>query len=259
MLPLAAFARAGFRRYSAYRQATWAAIFTNSVFGFLRTYVLLATVGAAGSTAGYSRAQLGTFVWVGQGIIGVVQLWGWTELADRVRTGDVATDLLRPVDPLWAFYAGDLGRAGHAAMTRLVVPVAVGAAFFGLYVPHEVGSYPLFAVSVALAVTVSFALRYLVNLSSFWLTDIRGFTMAFATGSFVFSGLGVPVTFFPGWARTLIWATPFPAMVQVPLDVACERSSALAVAGQAAWAAGLLGTAFALQRRGVHRLVVQGG
>src|SRR5689334_22876093 len=60
-----ALCRAGFHRYATYRQATLAAIFTNSVFGFLRTYVLLAAFGARVAVTGYDRAQLTTFVWVG--------------------------------------------------------------------------------------------------------------------------------------------------------------------------------------------------
>ena len=41
-----ALAGSGFRRWSTYRQATAAACFTNTVFGFLRAYVLLAVVAA---------------------------------------------------------------------------------------------------------------------------------------------------------------------------------------------------------------------
>jgi ABC-2 type transport system permease protein len=37
----------GFRRYATYQQATIAEAATNTVFGFLRCYVLLAVAGAA--------------------------------------------------------------------------------------------------------------------------------------------------------------------------------------------------------------------
>jgi len=35
-------ARVGYRRYATYRGATIAGVFTNTVFGFLRAYVLIA-------------------------------------------------------------------------------------------------------------------------------------------------------------------------------------------------------------------------
>lgn len=70
-----ALAVAGFRRYATYRQATVAAVVTNSVFGFLRLAVMLAVIDAgARAVAGYDAARLATFVWAGQGLIGVVLL-----------------------------------------------------------------------------------------------------------------------------------------------------------------------------------------
>ena len=74
-----AIARAGFRRYGTYRIALVAAMFANVVFGFLRCSVLL-TVAGSGTGLGYSGRQLVTYVWVGQGLIGVVLLWMQPEL-----------------------------------------------------------------------------------------------------------------------------------------------------------------------------------
>src|SRR5262249_55011326 len=114
----AALAAAGFRRYATYRQATVEAIVHNTVFGFLVFRIMLAVLDAGGRTvAGYDAPQLATFVWAGQGLIGVVLLWSLPDLAERIRTGDVVTDLLRPIDPVWQQLAADLGRAGYAALT----------------------------------------------------------------------------------------------------------------------------------------------
>jgi ABC-2 type transport system permease protein len=123
-----ALAWSGFRRYATYRQAAVAGAVTNVVFGFLRLYVLLAVAASAvgGRPAGYDPQQLATYVWAGQGLLAVTLLWGWTELADRIRSGDVAADLLRPVHPVIGYLAPDLGRAGHAILTRFVPPLAVG-------------------------------------------------------------------------------------------------------------------------------------
>ena len=118
--------------------------------------------------------QLATYVWVGQGLLSVVAFWGWTELADRIRSGDVAADLLRPVPPVTSYLAADLGRAAHAMATRFVPPLIVGLIFFPLYVPSRWWTVPLFAVSVVLAVVASFACRFLVNATAYWLHDARG-------------------------------------------------------------------------------------
>ena len=253
---------AGFRRYSTYRQATVAGVFTNIVFGFLRCYVLLAVArGTGGQAAGYSAAQIATYVWVTQGLIATVGMWGDNVLADRIRTGDVVADLLRPVPPVLSYLATDLGRAGFAALTRFVAPIVVGALAFHLYAPRHPQTYPLFAVSVLLAVVISFACRYVVNAAAYWLLDSRGPQLAWMLVSNVLSGLYFPLAFLPGWLYlTVWWGTPCPSLLQGPVDVLVERRPAAGIlALQAVWAGVTLAAAAYVQRRGERRMVVQGG
>jgi viologen exporter family transport system permease protein len=263
---IAALAAAGFRRYATYRQATAASIFTNSVFGFLRCYVLLAVAKSTASltAGGYAQDQLATYCWASQGLLGMVMLWGWTELGDRIRTGDVVSDLMRPLHPVISYLAVDLGRAAHAATTRFVLPMVTGAIFFDLYDPRRIATYPLFVVSAALGVVVCFACRYLVNAAGFWLLDIRGIMMIWTFGTAVLTGLAFPLHFLPSGLVTALWVlTPFPSIMQAPLDVLVEHGSAPVqlgvIAGQAAWAAVLLGICWHVQRRAERRLVIQGG
>jgi ABC-2 type transport system permease protein len=256
----------GFRRYATYRQATVAGAFTNVVFGFLRCYVLLAVAnGAAGGRpGGYDQRQLATYVWVGQGLLTVVAFWGWTDLSDRIRTGDVAADLLRPVHPVIGYLAPDLGRAGHGILTRFVPPLLVGALFFPLYAPGRWITVPLFALSVLLAVVGSFGCRYLVNASAYWLHDARGPILLWTLASGVLAGLYFPLRLLPGWLTVTLWvATPLPGLLQTPLDVLVERDPPALQAGlvaiQAIWAAVLLAWCAVVQRRAERKLVVQGG
>jgi ABC-2 type transport system permease protein len=207
-----ALAAAGFRRYATYREAMVAAVVTNSVFGFLRVAVMLAVLDAGAPTvAGYNEPQLVTFVWAGQGLIGVVLLWAPLDLAERIRSGDVVTDLLRPIDPVWQMLAADLGRAGYAAVTRFVGPVAAGALVFELYAPRRPVTYALFVCSALLATVVCFGCRYLVNSAAYWLLDARGPNTFWTLASGILGGLYFPVWFFPdALAAALTVLTPFP-------------------------------------------------
>lgn len=260
-----ALASAEFHRYATYRQAMIGGIFTNIVFGAMLVAVMTAVADAGGGRpGGYSATQLVTFVWVGQGLLNVVWLWGWKELADRVASGDVAADLLRPVDPLTAYAAADLGRAAQALLGRLLVPVLFGLVFYSMYLPRHAVTYALFAASVVAATLVSFAGRYLVNLAAFWMLDVRGPVTLWTLAVGVLSGSYFPLRFLPEWAEWLLWCgTPFPSIFQIPLDIAVERTAgataAATVALQLAWAALLFVVCAAVQRRAVNRLVVQGG
>ena len=266
VLTFGALAWSGFRRHATYRQATVAGAFTNVVFGFLRCYVLLAVADAVvdGRPGGYGAAQLATFVWVGQGLLAVVAIWGWSELADRIRTGDVSADLLRPVHPVLGYLAPDVGRAGHSLLARFFPPLVVGAIFFDLYLPGRWFTVPLFAISMLLAVVGSFACRFLVNAVAYWLHDARGPLVLWTLGSGVLAGLYFPLRFLPDPLAVALWvATPFPGLLQTPLDVLVERDPAPLQAGlvvlQAVWAAVLLGCCVVVQRRAERRLVAQGG
>jgi ABC-2 type transport system permease protein len=118
-------------------------------------------------------------------------------------------------------------------------------------------------VSLALAVTVSFAFRFLFNLAAFWLLDYRGVGVLAMVVSTFFSGQTVPIAFFPDWLETLAWAMPFAAMVQAPIEVFLEHVSGLELAGllalQAFWAGALLLLGRLVLAAGTRRLVIQGG
>lgn len=257
--------RSGFRRHATYRQATVAGAVTNTVFGFLRCYVLLAVAaGAGGVAAGYRGDQLATYVWFGQGLLAVVLLWGWSDLADRIRTGEVATDLLRPVHPVTLYLATDLGRASHALLFRFLPPVLVGLLVFDLHLPARPATWPLFAAGMLLAVVTCFGCRFLVNATAYWLLDIRGVNMLWLVCSGVLGGLFFPLRFLPDpVAAALYLGTPFPTIIQIPLDVLVERDGPAVQTGlvgvQAVWAGLVLASCRAVQRRAERKLVIQGG
>lgn len=264
MRTYAELARASFRRYSTYRLAIVAGVFTQSVFGFIRIGVLFAAIGTAGGTlAGYTVRSASTYVWLGQALLAPVALFGWSELADRVKSGEIAVDLARPADLQLSWWAADLGRAFFQLLTRGVPPIVIGALTVGLALPGSWTAYPLGAVSLFLAVSVSFLLRYLANLAAFWVLDVRGFIALYFVVAGPLSGLFVPIDFLPGWLRTLAYATPFPATLQFPIDVLSGRvldAGALDRLGaQLCWLVGLAVLGRVVLWRATRKLVVQGG
>ena len=66
-----------------------------------------------------------TYVWLAQAMLAAVSAFGRSDSGERIRRGDVATDLIRPVHPLRARLAFDYGRALYH--TICVVHIAIGA------------------------------------------------------------------------------------------------------------------------------------
>ena len=258
--PYPQLARAGFQRYATYRQAALAGLTTNTVFGLLRASVLVAVLAQRGPVGGCDIATAVTYVGLGQGLLNVVNLWSDRELAGRVRTGDIVIDLGRPWDLQTALLATDLGRAGYAVLMRMVPPMVFGAVFFPFRWPEHPATLALFVVSMALGTAVSFGIRFLLNLSAFWLLDARGVISVWGTVGGLLSGLILPLAWFPAWAQAVLAWTPFPALFQMPIDVFTERGDPLGILGhQLFWAAALFALGRVALTRGTRRLVVQGG
>jgi ABC-2 type transport system permease protein len=261
-----AVARRSFRRYSTYRAATLAGIFTNCVFGAIISYTYIAVWKQNPTAGGYDVKDAVTYAWLGQAMIMTVAVWsgGATDdLAARIKTGDVAIDLYRPVSLLGWYLASDLGRAFYHLLTRGLAPTIVGGILFDLRYPAGPGTCAAFCVSVVLAVTVSFGIRMLVSASAFWLLDDTGAKSLTAIFSMFFSGLVVPLVLFPGWTRDVATALPWAAYLQVPANIWLgEYSSAgvwRALGFQALWTVVLIGACRLVLARANHRVVVQGG
>jgi ABC-2 type transport system permease protein len=261
-----AVATRAFRRYSTYRAATLAGIFTNSVFGVIYSYAYLAIWAANPDAGGYDAVDAVTFVWLGQALLMTVALFGGgstEDLAERIRTGDVAIDLYRPVGLIGWYLASDLGRAAYHLLSRGLAPLAVGLLLFDLTLPVSPLNALAFAVSLPLAVTLSFTVRFLVACSGFWLLDSSGLRIMSLAFALFFSGMTLPLVLFPGWLGTVAEAMPFAGFLQVPADLWLGRhegAEILVYLGfQAGWIVVLLACCSLVLRAATRKVVLQGG
>lgn len=256
------------RRYAAYRVGALSEAVTNTVFGFLRAYILIALWHARPALGGYDVADAVTFCFLTQALIGPVQIFGGMELSERIRTGDVAIDLYRPVDLQGWWLADDLGRAAFALAFRSVPPLLAGILVFHLHPPGP-GRWAEFAVAVLFAILVGFSVRYVAALCVFWLHDDRGVQAVSLVTALFFSGMLLPLVVFPGVLGTVADHLPWAALIQVPADVFLGRAGYFGLHGaaglvaaygfQAGWAAVLLAAGRMLTIAARRKLVIHGG
>ena len=257
-----ALSRRAFRRYSTYRGATVGGLLTNTAFGFMRGYVLLALYRSRPNAGGWDATDAITYIWLTQAILMTVAMWGWNELGDRVRTGSIATDLVRPLDIQWGLLAEDYGRAAYQLLARGVVPLATGAVFFDLRIPQDPRIWLAFLASLAIGTGVSFGVRFIANAAAFWIIETRGINIAYSIAVNLLSGFIIPVVLFPGWLRSLSRFLPFASVIQTPIEVFLGKHGVFPIgtlAVQALWLVALLGLGRLVLRAGTRHLVVQGG
>jgi ABC-2 type transport system permease protein len=254
---------AGFRRQSTYRLAAFGGLVANTTFGFLKVAILFAAVRAAGGELeGYDVGAVSAYVWISQAMLGSVNLFGRTDLADRIRDGDVAVDFLRPVDLQGAFVATEVGRSLFAFLPRGLPTLAIGVVVIGVPWPGA-PALGLGLLSLLLAITVSATTVYLVAVAGFWMVETRGLQLLYMIVSGFFAGLFLPIWFFPDWLVVTVNLTPFPSMMMYPTDILSGRvgvgGGLVHLGAQVFWLALTLAAGQALTRRGRHRLEVQGG
>jgi ABC-2 type transport system permease protein len=256
---------AGFRRQSAYLLAAFGGLVANTTFGLLKVAILFATVRAAGGhLQGYDVAQMSTYIWISQGLLGSINMSGRVDIADRIKSGDVAVDFLRPLDVQGAAVTTEVGRALFNLIPRGLPSVLIGGVFVGMALPSDPSAYLLGAVSILLAIAVSAATVYvLVAVPGFWIVETRGLQILYMVVSGFLAGLFVPIWLFPGWLEVVAQATPFPATMMYPVDVISGRAAGVdalvLVVVQLAWLIGVAALGQVLTRAGRHRLEVQGG
>jgi ABC-2 type transport system permease protein len=156
--------------------------------------------------------------------------------------------------------ANDLGRAVFQLAGRGVVPFLVGMACFPLAVPGDALTWAAGLVAVLLGMLVSFALRFLLALSAFWLLDGTGETQMVWLAGFFCSGMLLPLNVFPGELGRVVRVLPWSSLLQAPADVLLGHADPLATyAFQGAWAVVLLAAGRLVTAVAVRRVVVQGG
>jgi ABC-2 type transport system permease protein len=257
-------AKKSFQRQVAYRTATLAGLITNMFFGVLRASILIAVYNAqTSSVPDYSVRDAITYTGMTQAFIGAVALWGWFDMIKSIKSGEVASDLARPYDYYNFWLAQDLGRGLYQLFTRGALGMVIFIVFFGAAVPTSLEQWSLFALSTLLALLLSFSWRFLASSIAFWTTDAVGWMRIASFGILLPTGFMIPLAFMPAWLQALCYLTPFPGMMNTPVDIYLGRATgerALILIGlQAFWLIVLMAAGRLAAYAGRRKLTIQGG
>ncbi len=256
-------AKKSFQRQIAYRAATLAGLVTNVFFGILRGSVMVALYGATQTIAGYSLRDAVTYTGLVQALIGAIALWGWYDMIRSLKSGEVATDLSRPFDYYNFWLAQDLGRSLFQLITRSVITMSVFVIFFGASTPNSIEQWAFTIVTVVLALLLSFGWRFLVSTLGFWAVNATGYARLAYFAVLFPSGFAVPLAFMPGWLQAVCNVTPFPSIINTPVEIYLGHARGVEAMGliglQTVWLAVLVALGRWAAEAGRRKLTIQGG
>lgn len=250
---------AGFRRQSRYVASLAVGVAANVFFGIIRSSLFVSLYRQRESVAGLDVTAVLTYVWVLQVVFGVVFVtWIW-EFADSVRSGDFASELVKPGAVLGRLLAVDLGRVTFALLTRGLPQLVVAGLLLDLRLPTTPAGLVMLAFSFVLCAIAASEVRFLFGSLSFWTPDYRGWwTMLFGFMWFA-GGFLIPVEFFPGGLRWIGEHGPLAGLLAMPVRVATGRGAPSALALQAFWVVVAALACHAVMATAERRMVVHGG
>jgi ABC-2 type transport system permease protein len=252
-----------FRLQLTYRTANLAGLLTNFFFGLLRAAVLIAFYDTRTEVAGLSLSGAITFTGLSQATIAYLSAFGLWDIMNSVYSGDVGSDLLKPMSYFTFWLGRDLGRAIANFLLRSLTIMLGYALVFDIALPHSVGDWLALSVALIFSMLLSFSYRFLINLAAFWTPDARGVGRLAYSLLWFLSGFLMPLDFFPEWFVRLCNLTPFPSMVNTIIKVYLSEMTGLelfhALGQQLLWIIILFVAGQLVLRAGVRRLVIQGG
>lgn len=160
------------------------------------------------------------------------------ELAERFRSGEISVDLIRPVSLKWYQFFSQLGDNLFCFLAEGIWLILIYRLVWKVAFPPA-GTLAVFGISTMLGIVLIFSIQYFLGLLVFWMKD-GTYTRMISDALFIlFSGLDIPLWFYPEWLRQVCVFLPFRYVVFEPAAVFLQKYSLrqeLAVlAGQVFW------------------------
>ena len=189
------------------------------LFPLVMMVVWLAIVDEAGPAAGWDRADFVSY-YVGVAMVNHLTfawvVWNWDE---DIRTGQLSTKLLKPLDPFHHLLSEQLG--WKLFILLVIFPVVAVIAWLSPTI-----SYPLTpgrTAACVLSVVAGFALSMLMGSTfgvlAFWSTQTHNlYSLWIGVGQFL-SGWIAPLPLFPASIRRVAYLLPFRSALGFPVGI----------------------------------------
>lgn len=250
-----------------YRAAALGGIATQFTWGFLYLLMFQAFYRSDPSAIPMPFEQLASYVWLQQGFLMLYMTFRWDgTIVDGIVNGNIAYDLVRPVDTYGMWLSRDLATRFSGALLRFI-PIAIITPFlpsiYKLRGPINLTAFLLFVVSLALTTLLASSLimlQYAIISKTLSPLGIRHISIALID---FLSGALIPIPFFPDWFRPIAEFLPFASLQDAPFRIYIGHitggEAIYRVCLQLFWIVIITAISKLMLSRSLKRVVVQGG
>jgi ABC-2 type transport system permease protein len=258
-----AFARVGFINTLAYRLRYYTGVVTYFIYVSVYYFIWKAIYAHSASIEGFDFTHMLTYIGVGW----IIRSFYFNnidqELAYQVVEGRLAMDLIKPVNIQWMYVSR---AAGESVFRLALLTIPTALVLFWVYPlrrPASVGHAGAFALSVSLSFLIVAAINFAVGTFALRLQSILGLMRAKFFLLELFSGLLLPITFFPHAAQKILSLMPFEYISYIPMLIYLGELNGIALARailiQIGWVAVLFAIGDGLWRWSTRKVIIQGG
>lgn len=263
MRPYLAIFGARFRALLQYRAAALAGLATQSFWGYVRVMIFTAFYAASTAPQPLTLPEVLTYVWLTQALLLVLPWRPDPDVEQLVRSGNVAYELVRPVDLYGLWFARAVAQRIAPALLRCLPMVVVAYAFLELSAPAGAAAALAFASSLVATVALAAALTTLLSVSVLYTISGGGARVFMVAVVNLLSGSIVPLPLLPDWLQVIANVLPFRGLMDTPFRLYMGHmppaDAALALGHQLAWTLALVLLGRMLLARALRRVVIQGG
>lgn len=185
------------------------------------------------------------------------------EIALEIKEGKVAIEMIRPYNYLFMKVMQGLGEGIFRLLFFSVPGMFIILLIFPLQFSAQLSVWLLFAVSIIFSFIINTQINLLTGTLAFFLFNNEGLIRAKRVVIDLFSGLILPISFYPIWAQSIMDYLPFQAISYIPSMIFTEGFTGSAVSEallfQVMWVLLLMVPIQALWWIARRKLVVQGG
>jgi len=183
-------------------------------------------------------------------------------IGDKIRSGDIGLQLMKPISLQTCMLFQSMGTSASRIFFELAPLIVVAAIFYPLTVPPVHLLLP-FAVALLNGFVLNFLLAYILGMVGFWYINIYHLSRLLSDVIKVFSGVWIPLWFFPQILTDISAFLPFRLIYFSPISIYMGKTewtdTLLLIAQQFMWIGILLLVAELVWRKGISKLVIQGG
>ncbi|MFK7697725.1 ABC transporter permease [Paenibacillus sp. HJGM_3] len=185
------------------------------------------------------------------------------EIANEIRDGSVAIQFIRPYNYLYVKMMQGFGEGLFRLLLFMVPGMIVVSLLFPVRLPTDPSIWGVFLVMLVFSFLINSQINILTGLFAFFVENNEGLMRMKRVAVDLFSGLIIPLSFFPGWLEWVMKVLPFQAITYLPGSVFTGKVTGSAVYQvfglQLIWFVGLIVPIWIMWRSARSRLFVQGG